>query len=84
MITGLSKLTLTRFTLSTQIETFAGYRYRTSPSEPFTNMYEITNKCTALWRPSAGLVEQVVLAVHTLLRQRVSARACVRACGTYP
>lgn len=81
MKTGLSKLTLTRFTLSTQIETFAGYRYRTSPSEPFPNMYEITIKCTALWRPSAGLVKQVVVAVHTLLRQRVSAsaRACVRA-----
>lgn len=83
MKTKLSKLTLTRITFSTQIETFAGYRYRTSLSEPFPNMYEITNKCTALWRPSTGLVEQVV-AVHTLLRQRVSERACVRACGTYP
>lgn len=78
MKTGLSILTLTRITFSTQIETFAGYRYRTSLSEPFPNMYEIINKCTALWRPSTGLVEQVV-AVHTLLRQRVSARACVRA-----
>lgn len=79
MKSGLSKLTLTRINFSTQIETFAGYRYWTSLSEPFPNMYEITNKCTALWRPSAGLVEHVVVAVHTLLRQRVSARACVRA-----
>lgn len=76
MKTGFPILTLTRITFSTQIEICAGYRYRTSLSEPFPNVYEQHALTSA---PLYGdLVEQVV-AVHT-----ESERARVRACGTYP